>query len=302
MKLSIITVNRNNAAGLARTLESTLGGQSGFADWEQIVVDGASTDGSVTVLDKWKDSPRLGWHVSELDTGIYNAMNKGAAKAKGDYLLFLNSGDVLLDNALERLFSISLDGEIVVSNMIRFRNGVDEPFFKENPLPLTPAFFLVRSLPHQGTLISRSLHDKMGGYDESFRFAADLKFFFRCFTEGTPFATWISEPFSRFYADGASYQYKNFRTMHDEWVKIVAPYFGMDIATRAVFRLEERPWIREGVVARAKDDRKFAECLRYSTSAIDKLWRFVPTRLLLRFICLAITKTKRCLSVFHRKS
>ncbi len=77
-------------------LESTFDNQSGFDDWEQIVVDGASTDGSFTVLDTWKNNQHLGWHVSEPEMGIYNAINKGAAHALRDYLLFLNMGDELL--------------------------------------------------------------------------------------------------------------------------------------------------------------------------------------------------------------
>ena len=97
MKLSIITINRNNAEGLRKTMESVL--SQTYRDMEYIVVDGASTDQSVNVIkecvNQLKNEDRrmkLDW-MSEPDTGIYNAMNKGIKKATGEYLLFLNSGD-----------------------------------------------------------------------------------------------------------------------------------------------------------------------------------------------------------------
>ena len=96
MKLSIITINYNNAHGLQRTLDSVA--RQFFADLEYIVVDGNSKDDSLKCLsvfeEKWNAGiSRVGtfrW-ISEPDTGIYNAMNKGIRMAQGDYCLFLNS-------------------------------------------------------------------------------------------------------------------------------------------------------------------------------------------------------------------
>lgn len=89
-KLSIITVNLNDYKGLEKTLKSVWENQS-FSDFEHIVIDGASTDGSVDVIKRYAN--KLAYWVSEPDSGIYNAMNKGILKAKGDYLLFLNGRD-----------------------------------------------------------------------------------------------------------------------------------------------------------------------------------------------------------------
>ena len=282
MKLSIITINRNNATGLERTLSSTFDAQPGFDDWEQIVVDGASTDGSFAVLDKWKDNPHLGWHVSEPDTGLYNAMNKGAAHAQGDYFLFLNSGDELLNDSLREVFSRTITTDLVVSNMIIHWNGSDRPYFAEKPFRLDPVFFLFLVLPHQGTLISRRLHEDMGGYDESLRFAADHKFFFRCFTERTPSVLWLDKPFSRFYTDGMSYRYANRKLIHDEWEEMLVPYFGKEIAHRAGLRMEDRPWIRGDVAFQAISDRSFSRCLHLLTTGVFQLWKLAPIRLLLK--------------------
>ena len=98
LKISIITINYNNKSGLEKTIESVL--QQTYDNIEYLVIDGNSTDGSKDVIKKYKH--RISYWVSEPDSGIYNAMNKGGTKATGDYLLFLNSGDVLLTIALNR--------------------------------------------------------------------------------------------------------------------------------------------------------------------------------------------------------
>jgi glycosyltransferase involved in cell wall biosynthesis len=178
MKLSIITINRNNAEGLRRTLESTFDNQSGFDDWEQIVVDGASTDGSFTVLNNWKDNPHLGWHVSEPDKGIYNAMNKGTSHAQGDYLLFLNSGDELCRDVLKKVFAAFPRADIIYGDLLMVSTK-GETHLKEFPdaSDLTPAWFLFGWLPHPATFIARSCLQSFGGYDESLRIVSDAKFF-----------------------------------------------------------------------------------------------------------------------------
>src|SRR6478735_12082706 len=103
--LTIITINRNNGAGLQKTIDSVV--QQSYLDLEFIVIDGASSDNSVDILKKY--SGKCSW-VSEQDSGIYNAMNKGIAKANGDYLLFLNSGDCLADNTVLQQSVQYLDG------------------------------------------------------------------------------------------------------------------------------------------------------------------------------------------------
>ena len=88
MKYSIITVNYNNRDGLRATIESVV--NQTYRDYEFIVIDGGSTDGSTDVLKEFDD--KITYWVSEPDKGIYNGMNKGIAKATGDYLNFMNSG------------------------------------------------------------------------------------------------------------------------------------------------------------------------------------------------------------------
>ena len=103
MKLSIVTINYNNAEGLRKTMESVLA--QTYTEIEYIIVDGASTDGSVDVIRELATRPTIKW-VSEKDTGIYNAMNKGIRMATGEYIQILNSGDILAaDDVTERMMA-----------------------------------------------------------------------------------------------------------------------------------------------------------------------------------------------------
>ena len=98
MKYSIITINYNNRDGLRNTIESII--NQSYKDYEFIVIDGGSTDGSVDIINEYKD--RITYWVSEKDNGIYHAMNKGVKTAHGEYLSFINSGDMLYnDHVLE---------------------------------------------------------------------------------------------------------------------------------------------------------------------------------------------------------
>lgn len=95
--LSIITVNLNNNLGLQKTLRS-IQSQS-YTDYEHIIIDANSTDGSLETIIKYTtETSHLSYWISEPDKGIYDGMNKGIAHAKGEYIFFLNSGDFLFDD------------------------------------------------------------------------------------------------------------------------------------------------------------------------------------------------------------
>lgn len=115
MKLSIITVNFNDAGGLERTIKSVI--SQTFCDYEFIIIDGGSTDGSVEIIKVYSD--RIDYWVSEMDRGIYHAMNKGVDQAHGDYCLFLNSGDSFYnDEVLEKLSKFESNDDIIVGKVV----------------------------------------------------------------------------------------------------------------------------------------------------------------------------------------
>lgn len=167
-KLSIITINYNNRDGLRKTIESVV--SQTFSDFEYVVIDGGSTDGSVEVIKEYAD--RIDYWVSERDKGIYNAMNKGAFAAHGEYLLFLNSGDALYEkDVLQKVFESRPEADIVSCNLIS-DNGKVMPV----PQAVTFEFFIQGTLPHPSTFIKRELFEKHS-YDERYKISADWEFF-----------------------------------------------------------------------------------------------------------------------------
>lgn len=181
MILSIITINRNNASGLEKTISSVA--SQTCKDFEYIVVDGASTDRSVEVIRNHEVSfgGRLKW-ISEPDKGIYNAMNKGIKMASGDYLQFLNSGDCLMtDDVIDRMLKTLKANDfpaIQYGNMIKeMPNGklLKDKSFAGKDIPFL-AFYL-GTLNHSPSFIKRLLFDKYGLYDESLKIVSDWKWF-----------------------------------------------------------------------------------------------------------------------------
>jgi glycosyltransferase involved in cell wall biosynthesis len=176
LKLSIITVNKNNASGLEKTIQSVI--HQAYTDLEYIVIEGNSTDGSVETIKKY--STKINYWISEPDTGIYNAMNKGIRKARGEYCLFLNSGDWLIDiTTIAKLFDEITHTEeagIYYTDCI----ATNHPYFQP-PKSININYLIVHNLNHQNTLIKRSLFLEHGLYDEEYRIAADYEFWLREF-------------------------------------------------------------------------------------------------------------------------
>lgn len=178
MRLSIITINYNNRDGLQKTIDSVV--SQSFKDFEWIVIDGGSTDGGLELLEQHAE--RFSYWVSEPDKGVYNAMNKGIAQAKGEYVNFMNSGDSFASpTILEEIFSTSHTADVLYGYMMR--GGLDGEvnnlsMMKPN---LTWMDFFQDGLPHQATFIKRSLFDKFGLYDESLKAVSDWKFFVNAF-------------------------------------------------------------------------------------------------------------------------
>ena len=115
MTLSIITINYNNCDGLKRTIDSVV--SQTFTDYEWIVIDGGSNDGSFELIEKYQK--HFTYWVSEPDSGIYQAMNKGIAHANGDWYIFLNSGDWLFNNeVLSMVFSSNHDANILYGDVM----------------------------------------------------------------------------------------------------------------------------------------------------------------------------------------
>ncbi len=182
MKLSIITINYNNAEGLRKTMESVLA--QTYTEIEYIIVDGASTDGSVDVIRELATRPTIKW-VSEKDKGIYNAMNKGIRMATGEYIEILNSGDILFDanvtqRMIEHLDQINSQNEnpigILYGNMIKV-NAQGKVVGKSGYTEYSLRQFYSSTLNHDCAYIRRDLFEEYGLYDEQLKIVSDWKWY-----------------------------------------------------------------------------------------------------------------------------
>ncbi|NDW17712.1 glycosyltransferase [Dysgonomonas sp. 216] len=173
--LSIITVNLNNAKGLQKTIESVV--SQTFRDFEFIIIDGGSTDGCLDIINQY--AQHFDYWVSEPDSGVYNAMNKGITKATGKYCHFLNSGDYYTSSdVLEKIFGSgqSIDAPFITGHQIN--DFGDHRTLSPAPNKnLTLIDFFKSTLKHQATFIKRDLFDQYGLYDENLRIVSDWKFF-----------------------------------------------------------------------------------------------------------------------------
>lgn len=178
MTLTIITINYNNACGLERTMRSVFG--QTCPDFEYIVVDGASTDTSMDVIHLFDNISHVFafWWLSEPDTGIYNAMNKGIRMAHGDYCLFLNSGDYFATpDTLQQVFTDFPDGiDIVYGHQWNDKKGQLKEELCIDVAYITFDTLRNAHIPHQSTFIRREALLRLGGYIEQYHIISDWAF------------------------------------------------------------------------------------------------------------------------------
>lgn len=171
-KVSVITINYNNAGGLRRTFESLFA--QTYTDYELIVIDGGSTDGSREVIEGFAD--RITYWVSEPDGGIYPAMNKGIRQATGVYCNFMNSGDIFDDpTVLENIFASDPTEDILLGKYA----SECHPLGIAYPAPVTMLTLYKTHPNHQASFLKRTLFEGHL-YDETYRIASDWKFFVEC--------------------------------------------------------------------------------------------------------------------------
>ncbi len=172
-KLSIITVNYNNLEGLQRTTNSVL--SQTFADYEWIIIDGGSTDGSKEAIERIVSTPdnHISYWCSQPDSGVYNAMNKGILQSNGQYLCFMNSGDCFYNaSTLADVFSLHHEATIVFGDWISETSKGD--INVQFPYPFELYDFYIMNICHQAMFILGEWH-KNHLYDESYKILADYK-------------------------------------------------------------------------------------------------------------------------------
>lgn len=175
--ISIITACYNAADTLKQCLDSVA--SQSFRDYEHIVVDGGSDDESVDLL-RSHISQNLHW-ISESDSGIAEAMNKGIRRAKGKWLLFLHADDQFKDNKILKIASSCLEDKFdIVAYPVELQSRTQGKTIIDNAGWTFKTNFKT-TLGHQGAFIRGELFQTLGYYDESFKIAMDYEWFMRAF-------------------------------------------------------------------------------------------------------------------------
>jgi glycosyltransferase involved in cell wall biosynthesis len=169
-KLSIVTINLNNASGLESTIKSVI--QSNFKDFEFIIVDGESNDDSVEIIKKYEEKIDL-W-ISERDNGIYDAMNKGILLSSGDYIHLLNSGDLYANPYTLDFLSEADNRDFYCFSVLKKRGNRTNFVWK----PKVSRFENYVNVSHPGLIVNRKIYEKEM-YTTKFRIVSDSLFIYR---------------------------------------------------------------------------------------------------------------------------
>ena len=168
--ITVVTVCYNSADLIEETLKSVT--EQNYSNKEYVVIDGASTDGTDQIIDKFIDS--IDFYVSEPDNGIYHAMNKAVVKASGDWLIFMNAGDAFVDSEVLQKVANSLSDEtdVLYGDILTLKNR--ELILKKSPPKITH----MHRMPfcHQAVFTRTSLLRKFP-FDEKYALSADFKLF-----------------------------------------------------------------------------------------------------------------------------
>ena len=236
MKYSIITINYNNKEGLEKTIRSAL--NQTYDDYEFIIIDGGSTDGSVDVIKQYAN--HIDYWVSEPDGGRYPAMNKGIRQATGDYLNFMNSGDTFHSSTvLEDIAKMNYTEDIITGGFYDQEKGVKHII---KPQEVTLLTMLKNTFNHQATFIKRQLFRKRL-YDENYVIQSDAKFNYQSIIYDNCSVRITDYIIADYDFNGIS---SNLSIVDKEWEKLLEELFPQRILKdyESMFTLDEVPIVK----------------------------------------------------------
>tara|TARA_B100000242_G_scaffold280038_1_gene239050 strand:+ start:19229 stop:20005 length:777 start_codon:yes stop_codon:yes gene_type:complete len=207
-KISVISINLNNTDGLKSTIESIR--NQNVQPFEYIVIDGGSNDDLTDLINE--NSEFITKYISENDNGIYDAMNKGASICNGEWIAFLNSGDIYYPNVVEEL-SISLKEskfDFTIGSVDIFNNCGDKIFTKY-PLLNKNGLLKLTEMPaaHLSIFVRKQLFESLGGFNQDFSISADYDFVSRMYKKTQNIYTFKNKV-GRFFLGGISGNPKRF--------------------------------------------------------------------------------------------
>ena len=171
MRVSVITVCYNSELSLEDTILSVV--NQTYDDIEYIIIDGASSDRTLEIIDKYKD--KIDYFISEPDSGMYNAMNKGIKVATGDYVYILNSDDTLYDENTIQNFVKEANNknyEVFIGNLIFVEQDGKKPIIKFNEVDKMSMYYF--GLHQQALFYKRTIFEKYGYLSEEYKLASDI--------------------------------------------------------------------------------------------------------------------------------
>ncbi len=181
-KISIITVVYNDVSHIEETINSVL--SQVYTDVEYLIIDGGSNDGTLNLIEKYQS--RLSYFISERDSGIYDAMNKGIHQAKGDWLLFLNSGDILSNEHILLSVKDLLDENTTIAYGDVRATSEEIEYQFDVKAGLAKGLLDNMVMNHQSCFIKRDWHLK-NNYNLNYKIASDYHFMLRSFLAGRSF-------------------------------------------------------------------------------------------------------------------
>lgn len=239
LKISVITIAYNCESEIEDTIRSVV--NQTYQNKEYIIIDGASTDKTMSIVNRYKN--QIDVIVSEPDKGRSDAFNKGIMRATGDYMVMMNAGDMLTENALEKFAQNYKERfDVIKGNTIRW-NPDSGSQYKERPVInylSVPFKFMVC---HQSTYISKEAYEKYGGYQTDFRVVMDFELMLRFTRLGASFHT-IDEDLAVFRMGGLSQTSKKRRY---EEMKRAMVINGRNVFETNLFMvyIHIRTWVRD---------------------------------------------------------
>ena len=202
MKISVITVCRNAEKTIEKTILSVI--SQTYFDIEYIIIDGASADNTVNIIEKYKN--KISYFVSEPDSGIYDAMNKGIKASSGDYLFFLNADDTFLHNNVIKLVAdkISKNPAEFVWGDLAFLDKRSGKFYIKKQDKLNKMYLLKNTPPQPALFFKKSVFDKVGLFNINYKIVSDHEFILKALLEYKVSYKYVGFPITIFNIGGIS--------------------------------------------------------------------------------------------------
>ncbi len=215
-KVTVVTINYNNAFGLQKTIESVVKQPLFKENVEYIVIDGGSKDESVSKIRKYESS--INYWISEKDNGIFHAMNKGLEVATGEYIIYMNSGDTFCNDVISEFLMNKLTADLVYGDYYLESKSGNQ--YQKQTETLDFAYLISKTICHQALFMKRTLCEKYP-FEYNFHIIGDWMQLFKIMKYENPKVDYINKPICVYNIDGLSIQQDALRLeQRDQFLKL----------------------------------------------------------------------------------